>query len=99
MDYDYTYLHQRGCCRVGAGYFENGNSTAQFATYGIQAAYPENIKNITKCEKYESYSGEPRCDFKPYGRAYVAPPYYHTPVDGPSFIQSFPPSLLVQDQG
>ena len=29
-DYDYSFLNQYACCRVGGGYFENGVGTEPF---------------------------------------------------------------------
>lgn len=35
--YDYSFLNQYACCRVGGGYFENGVSTKPFTKFAIQS--------------------------------------------------------------
>ena len=37
MDYDYSFLNQYACCRVGGGYFENGKNTEPFTKFNSTA--------------------------------------------------------------
>merc|ERR1712050_179450 len=39
--YDYSFVSQYECCRVGGGYFENGKSIEPFNKYAVQQWYPE----------------------------------------------------------
>merc|ERR1712048_51423 len=98
--YDYAFLNQYACCRVGGGYFENGVGVEPFNKFGIQRPYPEG--SIPKeelpngCSEFLSYSGEKRCGNKPFANGYLGPPYTDEKIDGPIYVPNFPPSILVQ---
>jgi len=93
--YDYSFINKNGCCRVGAGYFENGKSTEAFRKFATLKIYPEGSdpKGIT-C--YSPFDGGYRvCRRKPYG--IVAPPFTDARYDGEILIPSFPVSILAQE--
>lgn len=96
--YDYAFLNQYACCRVGGGYFENGVSVEPFDKFAIQRPYPEGShgKDSGQCNEYRSYNGEYRCDHKPYANGYVGAPFFDERVEGPVYVPNFPPSILVQ---
>ena len=72
--YDYSFLNQYACCRVGGGYFENGVSIKPFTKYAIQRFYPE-TEDGSYC--FDSYDGDRRCG-RSLAKGYLAPPHFET---------------------
>ena len=70
--YDYSFLNQYACCRVGGGYFENGVSIKPFTKYAIQRFYPE-TEDGSYC--FYSYDGDRRCG-RSLAKGYLAPPHF-----------------------
>merc|ERR1712050_78940 len=93
--YDYSFVSQYECCRVGGGYFENGKSIEPFNKYAVQQWYPEGRTADTKmC--WQHPGEEPECAVAGYKLAMVAPPFTDEPVIGPMLLANHPPSMLVQ---
>lgn len=98
MNYDYAFLNQYACCRVGGGYFENGVGIEPFSKFAIQRPYPEGSKEWRgpECQEYVTFDGQERCGDKPFANGYVGPPFFDTRVEGSVLVPNFPPSILVQ---
>lgn len=93
--YDYTFINKNGCCRIGGGYFENGQGTEPFDKFATLRPYPEEKPwSLMSC--YTPFDGGKRvCDKRVQG--VLSPPYTdERDTSGEILIPSFPTTILVQ---